>query len=1120
VLKFTKPIFAACNSIRFLCARHLVAAILLAPLFWGQQAWAANYVFPGTLPPGCSGSGPAYTCISGGTWNSGDTITINSPKPATITINGDLMFNNNLQINSAGTAADLTLIIKGQLRAGPGSRINANVTAKRVDAFSGSVTYGGSLTATVDYVALQGASYVNGSITAKDYVNIGAGTGVAGSITSNNNYVSVGNTSSVNGSIKSTDFTWVGNNAGIGGSIVSGTYATIGSSTWVGGAITTTGNIYINSGSTVNGALTANTGDITLVGGTSGNYSTVGSISTGGNVYLNWYNRVTGNVTGNYVNGGYYNVIGGAVQSGTSPVIFDGHVTVTGNITSTGSYVNINSDGNVGGNITAADYVHIVNNNHLGGTVTALGGAVIIYSNNTFAGDVTASTLVSALDHNTFSGNVTSTTTMWLGTTSSVAKCARSTTPNLMTLLTPSLVHGACCGTAPTCTNTCISGTPKPPSCLGALDHLEIQHASGSGLTCTPSTVTIVACADAACSSYYTGGVTGTLTATGSGMTVNYPSGAGFTIGSGSSFTTVDLQVTKAGSVLLGTSASSTSCNFGSPNCTFTAADSGFIFDVPNHVSNVAQTVSVSAVQKSDSSKACIPAFTSSKSVNFTCAYTNPNTGTLPVLVGGNSTTCKGSDGSDGSVSTVSLSFNASGVASTTVQYADVGQMSLNASYSGSGSSKDLTMTGTDSFIAAPASFAFSGITAAPIAGASFSATVTAKNNSGVATPNFGKETSPESVRLTWSKYQPTGDSAVSGSFSGTGVSPSAALAGFSSGAATVSNLIWTEVGTGDLSAALTDDDKNGYLGSTLTASGSTGSAGAVGPFIPSYFDTVITQACGTFTYSGQPFTVQIQARNAAGNPTLNYDGTANTSPNFAKAVTLSAATNGGTGSLSNSTVAASKFVAGSATVTSTPIFTFTDKLTAATLVSIRATDTDSVSSSTHDEGSVALRSGRIKVSNKYGTKGPLPVLVQTQYWSGKTWVLNSSDSCTALPASAVALSHYLDNQGAGTTAWTTSPSAVSVAGGQGTLTLSAPNPSSTGSVDLAFNLGSSSTDQSCLASHPASTGANLSWLRDRNGTTNACAGVSSYDRDPSARATFGIYSAESKKLIFIREMF
>jgi hypothetical protein len=55
-------------------------------------------------------------------------------------------------------------------------------------------------------------------------------------------------------------------------------------------------------------------------------------------------------------------------------------------------------------------------------------------------------------------------------------------------------------------------------ACSSSLDHLVIQS-SGSGLTCAASTLTVVACQDAACTTLYTGGVSGTLSASG---TVNW----------------------------------------------------------------------------------------------------------------------------------------------------------------------------------------------------------------------------------------------------------------------------------------------------------------------------------------------------------------------------------------------------------------------------------------------------------------------------------------------------------------------------------------------------------------------------------------------------------------------
>jgi MSHA biogenesis protein MshQ len=94
----------------------------------------------------------------------------------------------------------------------------------------------------------------------------------------------------------------------------------------------------------------------------------------------------------------------------------------------------------------------------------------------------------------------------------------------------------------------------------------------------------------------------------------------------------------------------------------------------------------------------------------------------------------------------------------------------------------------------------------------------------------------------------------------------------------------------------------------------------------------------------------------------------------------------------------------------------------------------------------------------------------------------------------------------------TTAASAVTLLGGQGVLTLT--NTGGAGSVDVAANLGAAGSDQSCLAAH-GGTAAVKPWLRSQNGS---CA--TGYDRDPSARATFGVYAPETKKSVYVRDMY
>ena len=727
-------------------------------------------------------------------------------------------------------------------------------------------------------------------------------------------------------------------------------------------------------------------------------------------------------------------------------------------------------------------------------------------------------------------------------------------------------------------------------TCPILLDHVELQHSSGNGLTCSPSTLTVKACQNSSCSTAYTGGLTGTLTASGSGMTVIWPAGASFTIASGSSTTTAtyNLQQTTVGSTTLGVSGlsitpnGSNTCNFGSPLCTFTAADTGLLFDVPNHRAEASNTVTVTAVKKADNSAACTPAFASvSKAVTFKCSYTNPTSGTLPVRVGsaalnsGNSS----SAACDATGQAVSLAFNASGVASATVKYADVGTVALSASYTGSGTGAGgdagLVMTGSDSFTTAPYFFSVYGITSGNlVAGSSFAVSVAAKNVAGNITPNFGRETAAETTTLGFVRTQPQGSGASNGAFSGS-------LGSFSGGVASASNLVWSEVGRGEVTALLSSAN---YLGSGLTAAGasndstacaaqgatctlptgvtaavyygyngwynarsgitgsiacnnatfgdplvgdpnkacsyfvtsgaSSASTGSAGPFIPHHFDVTTTPACGAFSYAGQPFAATVTARNANNATTVNYDGSANTTPSFAKATTLSEPTALGVGTLAGTSMAASTYLAGVAS--SSPSYSFTSKTTSNRTLGLRAIDTDSVSSASYTEGSMPLRSGRLRLSNAFGSaSAALQMAVVAEYWSGSNWVLNSADSCSTLGSASVALSNPRSATGAASSA-SSSAGSLSISNGSGVISLTAPTPSGSSlSLDIALNLGSTSADQSCQANHPTTTGAAKPWLRAQNG---ACA--STADRDPAARASFGIFSPETKRTVHVREVF
>ena len=725
-----------------------------------------------------------------------------------------------------------------------------------------------------------------------------------------------------------------------------------------------------------------------------------------------------------------------------------------------------------------------------------------------------------------------------------------------------------------------------------ALHHVAITSASASGLTCAPNTFTITACGNADCSTPYTRGLSGTFTLAGSGLSVLFPSGAGFNIASGSSSTTVAAQVVTAGTATAGVSGLSAApsgspsvyCGMGTAassggSCGFTSATAGFQMTVAHHVAGSTADLTIAAVKASDPvGGVCLPAFANVlRPLTLKCSYSNPSSGSQPVRVGGVALNLLGLTGSacDGSGQTLSLRFNAAGVATSSVQYADAGEVTLSANYLGtlSGGDLGLQLAGSKSFIAAPYQFSVSVPGGNKIAGAAFSASVSALNYLGAVMPNFGRELLPEGVTLGWVRTQPQGSGVADGAFSGS-------FGSFSGGMAAASNLAWSEVGRGDLTVKLRS---GGYLGSGYAMAGSSAGApvlcapersvctvpkgatatilygangkltmrsgvtgslmcdnsqftdpnygvvkscwyvitsgttdstnGAVGRFLPHHFNLSTTPACGAFSYAGQPFGVTIEALNALGQRTVNLDGGANFSPAFAQALTLSDAGALGQGSLSGASLAASVFNKGVAA--GTVSYAFTQKLTAPQTLSLRAVDADGVSSQGFAEGSMALRSGRLVMSNAFGSeKSPLVLPLRLQYWSGKSWVLSADDSCTSLPVTAVARGTPVQSNGV-SASWTSSISSVSLSGGVGGVTLQPPSGGGTGSLDLALNLGTGVADLSCLGSHPATVGAGLPWLRARAGS---CAATQ--DRDPSARATFGIFAPETRKTIHTRELF
>jgi MSHA biogenesis protein MshQ len=325
----------------------------------------------------------------------------------------------------------------------------------------------------------------------------------------------------------------------------------------------------------------------------------------------------------------------------------------------------------------------------------------------------------------------------------------------------------------------------------------------------------------------------------------------------------------------------------------------------------------------------------------------------------------------------------------------------------------------------------------------------------------------------------------------------------FTNGVATMNNLSWGEVGLITLTANLTSGS---YLGSALTA---TGTSGNVGGFIPDHLDTAVVATATTpmpcpagltcptqyngFVYSGQPFSVQVTAKNLAGGTTTNYHGAFGLSNN----VTLTAwdalgsttTQNPGPGALTNNTVVAATFSAGVGT-TATPVYTFSASPTAPTNIFVRAVDSVNTvvtslraTPSSSVEGGVKVVSGKVKISNAYGSELlPLPITATAQYWNGATYVTSTTDSLSSFAATNVVFNTYQPNLTAGNypNSGATSVTPASVVFVNGVASYQLAKPGVTGSVDM---------------------------------TTNA----PSYLPSNTARATFGVYKGASE-FIYLRE--
>ena len=379
-------------------------------------------------------------------------------------------------------------------------------------------------------------------------------------------------------------------------------------------------------------------------------------------------------------------------------------------------------------------------------------------------------------------------------------------------------------------------------------------------------------------------------------------------------------------------------------------------------------------------------------------------------------------------------------------------------------------------------------------AGKPFSVTVTAVTAGGVATPNYGKETTPESVKL-------TATTAIPGMVYPTPNTVGGTFGGFAAGVSTGTAFTWNEVGIITLTPSIGDGD---YLG----AGDVTGALSVnVGRFIPAFFEVTKIDGCGgAFTYSRQAFgRVTVTAKAVGNTVTKNYVN----GLGLAKSVDLSDGNGSAAGAFGNGNFAAAGFVANGTQFKTNVTYGFSNQETAPLTLKLRAIETspggDGVTSAAGTyEDSAEIRSGRLHLINAYGSElVTLLMPVRVEYYTADGWVTNTADTCTTIGLANLSLTNNVHTPppgpgvatitvNAGPPIKTTTVTPIALSSGAGSLSFSAPM--ATGYADSTMSL------------------SGATWLRyDWDGDSTL--------DDPVGRATFGLFRG-SPRNIYLQERY
>ncbi|MHA6492114.1 DUF6701 domain-containing protein [Pseudomonas borbori] len=680
-------------------------------------------------------------------------------------------------------------------------------------------------------------------------------------------------------------------------------------------------------------------------------------------------------------------------------------------------------------------------------------------------------------------------------------------------------------------------------------NHIRILH-DGEGLTCSPESVSLQACADSLCTNVYTGSVSTTLQVGGVAVgTTSFTGGTGSLAFNRRTAGAVALSVANTSPQTVGAFRCRT--GEGSTSCDINFVDSGFVFDVPNTLAAKPVAATLRAVKKDDSTQACVPGFVGDRNVGFTTSYISPTlaasaaagvTVNQPVVVNGIPV-------SHSATASLTLTFDENGSAPLTVRYDDAGSVRLNASYAGTAVNNDigLGMTGSGEFKSRPYGLCLQTGSTCTQAGVNGNCSIFARAGDNfplrISAVGWQRDGEPLTaaelcaVNIVTPKFEMAGIGLASAL-----IEPQDGVPGAASplsynhvlGAQTTVNLSLSEVGVFRLTATPPTTALGRYLGTEIVDGGNSAFIGRIAPaYLGAAGSGSLTPSCGSaFSYQGQPMsfatphqpTLTVTGFNRQGAVTRNYDRgdfwrldtpTVGVYSSITGTAVDTRLTTSGTASVAslgenNGDGARTYRWSGQQLVYGVP----TNAASAAdlpfmakvrhTFSSTALTDKDGTCQGTAcsdfsydfiDSPGSEVRLGRLRIGNAHGSELQalsLPLTIESWQASGVSngFAREGLDNCTATFLAAPSLTGFSGNLASGeTTANLNGPTA-----GVGFIGLTAPGTGNDGSVRASFSPVLPPT-----------------WLYyDWNGTGREMA---------SGLATFGIYRGATP-LIFRRELY